>query len=174
MGQRALPSIDGILSALEVVTNPDKYATYMKDLAAAYEQAKDAQGDADTKGKLDAFSVIIDSKQAALDKNTKVAQEALRAEKEALNAKREQHAQDVEAFLHQQDNAAQKHDEALRGIAQRYAEQDAYVKQCEVGFAQRNADYEQKNAVLVEREARLEVMLKKVAPVAAALGVTLE
>lgn len=174
MSRGSLPPIDGIMAAIEVVTNPDKYLAYMADIQQAYDNAKEAMGDVETKGKLEALGVIIDSKQAALDKSTKDAQEKLRAEHASLSAQRDAHEHELEVFLRQQANAKQKHEEALREISKRYADQDAYVKQCDAEFAVRSAEYDGKDQALVAREEKLDATMKKIAPVAAALGVSLE
>lgn len=174
MGRVILPSIDGIVSAIEIVTNPEKYTVYMAEFQYAHDRAKEKLGDVDTKDKLEALGVLVDSKQAALDKSTKDAQERLRAEHASLSAQRDAHEHELDIFLRQQANAKQKHEEALREISKRYADQDAYVKQCDAEFAVRRAEYDSKDQALAEREAKLDATTKRIAPVAAALGVSLE
>lgn len=174
MGRGSLPSIDGIVSAIEVVTNPDKYTAYMAALQQAYDNAKAAMGDVETKGKLEAWEVEVMGKQQAFDKTVSETQAKITMAADRLAA---QHAE----FEHQQEVSSRqaellkvKHEEALREIAKRYAEQDAYVKQVDAEFAARNAEFAHKEQALGEREVKLEALLKKVAPIAAALGVTLE
>lgn len=174
MGRGSLPSIDGIVSAIEVVTNPDKYLAYLAEIQQAYSKAKEAMGDVDTKGKLEACAEQLAARQLAFEKTVSEIQAKITADTDKLAVQIGEFEHQQEIAARQADTLAVKHDEALREIAKRYAEQDAYVKKVDAEFAARNAEFAHKEQALAEREVKLDATMKKIAPVAAALGVSLE
>ena len=174
MGRATLPSISSVTEVIELITDPDKYITYMKEFRRIHAEAEEALGALATKEALDLA--------VAKSVEDRVAFEREKADvKRALEAEAVENAHDranLEAQIEKYRAEVDKEDAALEAkaqeIAKKYAEADQFVKQQEALWSIKFQELAQSTANLQVREDALAVAKAKIEPVAKALGVVLE
>ena len=174
MGRPTLPDISSVSEVIDLITNPDKYVTYMQEFRRIHQETVYALGDLATKEKLDAAVAKLAADKTAFEQEKADASDGVAAEVKDLAKSRNLLDEDIKTFC----KAAKKEDDELevkaRSIDQRYAEADKFVKEQEVLWLAKHAENEQEKKNWEYKQSVLDAALAKITPVAKALGVSLE
>lgn len=174
MGRAALPEINSVVEVLELITNPEKYVTYLKEFRRVHQEAVSALGNVETKEKADALYVKVQADAKALAENQDAFTEAKKDHAYSLE-RAEDHLSQVAVDL---DTKARNFDmyseREHASILKKYAEADATAKEHAEHYAQLLAEIEFERMQLAEQKQHLDAVKAKIEPVAKALGVSLE
>lgn len=174
MGRAALPEINSVVEVLELITNPEKYITYLKEFRRIHKDAQDALGLVDTKDKMD---VLVASTHEAV--RTLAEQKAKFAEEskyriDAFHKRDEEFCDSVAKFHIMREEFEKYVAREKAEVGKMYAEADATEKKRAAAYDRLFKAVEDKNAELTAKQEQLDAIKAKIAPVAAALGVSLE
>lgn len=174
MGRPTLPDISSVEEVLDLITNPEKYITYMKEFRRIHQETVDMLGQYAAKDTLDAAVATLARDRSALEDEKAEAKRTFKAEAaETAHDLAHLEAQ-IEKYRVEVENEDTKLEEKERGVAQRYAELDQFEKAQRAILHEAQAEQDAHYAILLQREEILNAAKAKIEPVAKALGIVLE